>query len=113
MSDSSLRPSDPRPVQPAAPGSARAGGSAPAASISADPAGGITFRALLERLQDRADELDRKSKGVRDARELSGAVDIARASLTDALSLSDRLLEAFREAHLQSPSSPVRDGEAR
>ena len=107
MNDANLRPAAPRSVQPASLGSGSA--SRPAA----DPAGGVAFRALLERLSDQADELGRKSQSVADARELSGAVDVARASLTDAFSLSDRLLEAFREAHLRSPSTPARDGEAR
>ena len=39
-----------------------------------------------------------------DPRQLSGAVDAARASLQDALSLGEELLEAFREVQTQSPS---------
>ena len=108
MNDANLRPTAARSIQAPPAGPARPGAAAPA-----DSGGGIAFRALLERLQTQADELDRKSQSVADARDLSGAVDVARASLTDAFSLSDRLLEAFREAHLQSPSSPARDGEAR
>ncbi len=113
MNEANLEPTGPRSIQ------SRASGSAPARARASDvagvagasgPSGGSAFRALLERLQAQADELDRKSQNVADARELAGALDIARASLTDAFSLSDRLLEAFREAHLQSAPPPAREG---
>ena len=86
-----VRPTGPiqGPGETASPASRRA-----AASEKENPA----FRVLLERLQEQAHELAEKSKGVDGAAELSGAVDVARASLDDALSLSDRLLEAYREA---------------
>jgi hypothetical protein len=102
MNDANLRPIPARPIQPQGP--APAGSARPA---DTDPAAGLAFRALLERLETQADELEGKTKSVADARELSGALDVARASLTDAFSLSDRLLEAFREAHLRSSSSPA------
>lgn len=60
--------------------------------------GGAAFRALLDELQDRARELERASQEPLSPRRLSGAVDEARASLTRAESLGDRLLEAFRAA---------------
>ena len=107
MNDANLRPIPARPIQPQAPATTSA------RPADADPAAGLAFRALLERLETQADELEGKTKSVADARELSGALDVARASLTDALSLSDRLLEAFREAHLRSSSSAPRDEEGR
>ena len=59
---------------------------------------GPAFRALLESLQEKAKSLQHDSQHVDRPEELSQAVDRARASLSDALSLSDRLLEAYREA---------------
>ena len=44
------------------------------------------------------DELEEKSTTVDDPEHLAEAVDIARASLDDAVSLSDQLLESFRSA---------------
>ena len=63
---------------------------------------GPAFHVLLERLQARADELERTSVNVNDPERLAGAVDTARASLEDALSLSDQILEAYREAQQQT-----------
>ncbi len=70
------------------------------------------FRALLERLQKSAQELERTSETVADADHLAGAVDQARESLTDALSLSDQLLEAYRAAEHQAPDPETKDGDA-
>jgi hypothetical protein len=61
-----------------------------------DPARGIAFRALLEQLDRDARALEQHSTAIRDAEELAGAVDRAGTSLQDALSLGDRLLEAYR-----------------
>ncbi len=60
------------------------------------------FHVLLERLQAQASELEAKTPTVGDAEQLAGAVGIARASLDEAATLTDRLLEAFREAEQQS-----------
>ncbi len=66
------------------------------------------FQVLLERLQRRAAELEEASRTADDPARLAGAVDAARASLEDAQTLSDRLLEAFRgERQRQSgPGGP-------
>lgn len=64
-------------------------------------ASGAAFRVLLERLEERARELSEQSLEVADASGLAGAVDTARASLADAMTLGERLLEAYREARLQ------------
>lgn len=60
--------------------------------------GGAAFKALLDRLQDQARELQGASEGQLEATDLAGAVDRAHSSLQDALSLSDQLLEAYRES---------------
>ena len=73
--------------------------------------GGAAFRALLENLEARAQDLKQQAGEVTQAEDLAGAVDDAGASLADALSLSDRLLEAYREAITQDDSS--RASEAR
>ena len=66
--------------------------------------GGVAFKALLERLQAQAAEREQSSRTVDGAAELSSAVDVARASLDDAMSLSDQLLEAYRHSkHLTGP----------
>ena len=70
------------------------------------PAGGPAFRALLDKLQQQARSLQQDSETVEKPEDLSGAVDRARSSLTDALSLSDRLLEAYREAQQQNAPPP-------
>lgn len=69
------------------------------ASSDETAATGPAFRALLEQLQQKASVLQETSKDVADPAELRGAVDTARATLEDALSLGDQLLEAYRSAH--------------
>lgn len=68
---------------------------------------GIAFRALLERLERDARALEQDSGRIQDPKDLAGAVDRAHASLQDALTLGDRLIEAYREALAQksTPSS--------
>jgi flagellar hook-basal body complex protein FliE len=80
---------------PGAPIGAKAQG--PAAG--ADPlAAGAAFQALLEKLETHARELEAQSKSIESPKDLNGAVDRAHASLQDALSIRDRLVEAYREA---------------
>ncbi len=64
-------------------------------------ANGPAFQALLERIQNQAREIKESSKTTGDPASLHRAVDLARASLDDALNLGDSLLEAFREAQQQ------------
>ena len=80
---------------------------------TAEPQGGAAFQALLEKLQQQAQNLQRDSETVARPEELSGAVDRAHSSLQDALSLSDRLLEAYREAMHNggTGSAPSGDGD--
>ena len=89
-----------------APSVARAAQPAPSASKStnARPA----FEALFERLTTRAAELEEKSKTLATPAELSGAVDTARASLEDALTLGEKLLEAYRAARSTGGASEVK-----
>ncbi len=56
------------------------------------------FQVLLERLSARAQELEEKSKTLDAPGDLPQAVDSARASLEDALSIGEKLLEAYRAA---------------
>ena len=65
---------------------------------AAEGMGGTAFKALLDRLQDQARELQGASEARLEATDLAGAVDRAHSSLQDALSLSDQLLEAYRES---------------
>jgi hypothetical protein len=65
-----------------------------AQQVSGEP--DIAFRALLERLRAGADQLAHSSEEASDAKTLSHAVGDAQTSLRDALSLSERLLEAYR-----------------
>ena len=94
----STSPIDPRNAAGLGPVGPQGAGAEPAAG-SGNPA----FRVLFERLQAQADALEERSKEVADPGQLSGAVDAARASLQDALSLGEELLEAFREVQYQSP----------
>jgi len=71
---------------------------------------GPAFQALLERIQNQAKEIKESSKTTDDAASLNKAVDLARASLDNALSLSDSLLEAFREAQ-QQDATPLSQNE--
>jgi len=76
-----------------------------------DGTSGAAFKALLDRLQTEARDLQGASEGELEASDLAGAVDRAHSSLKDALSLSDQLLEAYRET-VQSQAedaSPKKD----
>jgi hypothetical protein len=59
---------------------------------------GALFKALLERLEDETRRLSQVSDGVNGARDLAGAVDVARESVAEAIQLGDELLEAYRAA---------------
>jgi hypothetical protein len=60
--------------------------------------GGLAFEALLERLDERTRQLAAESRKELSQDELPGAVEQAKASLEELLSLQDRLLEAWRAA---------------
>jgi flagellar hook-basal body complex protein FliE len=74
---------------------------APNSTADASAAGAkpsVAFRALLEGLEAKARDLEAKSKSLAKPEELPGAVQGAKASLEDALSIRDRLLEAYNQA---------------
>lgn len=81
-----------------------AGGTKPAAN-SGGAAAGAAFHVLLEKLETHARELEVQSRSIESPKDLTGAVDRAHASLQDALSLSDRLVEAYREALARNQAS--------
>lgn len=91
-------------------------GASPASSSKArgaKPSGdSAAFRVLLDKLQAQALELEQKSQAVEAPEHLAEAVDMARTSLDDALSLSDQLLERFREAELTGPAASDTDATA-
>lgn len=82
------------PLRPTGPAEAGQRGAEEAARSKGGPA----FQALLEQLQEKARSLSKDSTSVDKPEDLSGAVDRAKSTLTDALSLSDQLLEAYRQA---------------
>ncbi len=81
-------------------------GATPAASPGATPPGAATstggpaFQKLLSKLQTKANDLCSCSGDVDDSEQLRGAVEQARTTLIDALSLGDQVLEAFRGRQL-------------
>lgn len=77
------------------------GGRPSAEGSTSSEGAGTAFKALLDRLQQQAQTLSADSEAVEKPEDLSGAVGRARATLDDALSLSDQLLEAYREATTQ------------
>jgi flagellar hook-basal body complex protein FliE len=68
---------------------------------SALPESGVAFRALLDELELKARDLQQQSRSLERPEDLADAVQGAKASLDDALSIRDRLLEAFRQAQQQ------------
>ncbi len=71
---------------------------------SSSAANGAAFQALIEKLEAQARELEAESAKVNGPNDLAQAVDHAHASLQEALSLSERLLEAYR-ASMHAPSA--------
>jgi hypothetical protein len=65
------------------------------------------FQALLEELQEKARTLEQVERTAGDPASLAGAVDVARESLADALTLGEGLLEAYREAEQQKRGDPA------
>ena len=72
---------------------------------AADTGGGVAFKALLERLEQDARSLESETKNVEDPTALADATRRAHASLQDALSIGDQLLEAYRQALAQPVSA--------
>ncbi len=93
-------PSGAQKSAPIQPGSAK---SAPDAKSAANA---VAFRALLDDLEVKARELGAKADSVGNPTDLAGAMQGAKSSLDDALSIRDRLLEAFRQAETQHGDEP-------
>jgi len=98
----------PNPASVPDPRTPRANAGTPIGGTSANarskaPSDGVAFRALLERLESSAREIEAESRSVNGPRELSGAVGRARASLEDAAQLGAQLLEAYQQAR-QAPA---------
>jgi len=68
--------------------------------------GGPAFKALLDQLEQRTQQLSKKSAGELSRDGLADAVGDARASLEQMLSLKDRLIEDWRAAEQQSRAKP-------
>ena len=74
-------------------------------SPSETKAQGAAFRALLEKLDAKARNLEEQTLGVDDAKNLAGAVEGAKASLAEALSLGEELLESYRQSRQQGDAT--------
>lgn len=72
--------------------------------------GGVAFRALLDKLESQAQDLKSQAANVEGSGELAGAVGSAQESLQQALSLSNQLVEAFRQSIQQGDASNPDDG---
>ncbi len=84
----------------------------PACEGPGPAAAGAAFHALLERLETQARELEAQSRSIESPKDLTGAVDRAHASLQDALSLGDRLVEAYKEALARNQAAAPKSGSA-
>ncbi len=92
-------------IQSGLPGIGNVGAGKTPKPVDPSKASGPAFQALLDRIQSQTKQLQESSKTTDDPASLNKAVDLARASLDDALSLGDGLLEAFREAQQQNTNS--------
>ena len=87
-------------AQPAAGASTHQAHSTANASASTAHAG-AAFRALLERLEKTAKDIDAASEAIDDPRQLGEVVETARISVEEALLAGSDLLEAYRAAQAQ------------
>ena len=79
------------------------GGSSAKAKASTEGAS-AAFRALLERLEKTAKDLDLASESMDNPRQLGQVVETARVSVEEALLAGSDLLEAYRAAQAQTSS---------
>ena len=100
--------SDPTRI-PNAIGAARTNAPAQPTQSPRAPATSAAFHVLIEKLEEQAKELEASTRTVSDAKDLAGAVDRARDSFQEALSLGESLIEAYRQSlHQSSDASLVR-----
>lgn len=92
---------NPAPIDPKV-GAVAQGDGPRGSSASGASANGAVFQALLERLASSTQRLEAREESVTDATSLAGAVEDARQTLGDALSLKEQLLEAYRQRRAQS-----------
>jgi adenylosuccinate lyase len=85
-------------AQPLRTDATRPQGGATKAQAAAPQAGGASFQALLEKLEQHVEGLSGRT--LDEPGQLSGVVGEARASLDAAMDLGRDLLEAYREARL-------------
>lgn len=76
------------------------------ASRKSDAGGAAAFKALLDELEQRAQALEVESAKDLTQDDLAGAVDNARISLNQMLSLKDQLLEAWQASQIEAPRTP-------
>lgn len=101
---------DPLPIDPKhVAGLDSLGGKPPAQRSGVEQSASVEFRAMLERLETRASDLAAKTEQVDGPDQLGRAVDSARASLEEALTLKDQLLEAYRQAEQQDAANRGRE----
>jgi hypothetical protein len=100
MVDPTLRPGS-LPLAPL--GAPSVPGAANGAASKGDPLSGARFQALLEDLDLRAKAMAKSAGEPLSPEALPAAVEQARTSLADALSLGNSLLEACRQLATQTP----------
>lgn len=81
---------------------ARVAGATPDKAAAPKRSDGAAFKVLLERLEQQTQKLREDGTSLADPSELAGAVDRAKHSIDDAVSLSEELLEAYRAARHQA-----------
>jgi len=92
--------SQPLPIRP----NESPAGPLPARSAASEGSeSALAFKALLDELEQRAQALEIESRKDLTKDDLAGAVDNARVSLEQMLSLKDQLLEAWRASTLEQP----------
>lgn len=87
-------------------GVAAAGAPSAPQSKAVDGGSAVAFKALLDELEQRAQALELESRKDLSKDDLAGAVDNARISLQQMLSLKDQLLEAWQASQLEQPQPP-------
>ena len=66
---------------------------------------GVAFKELIDRLEMQTQRLRQDGDSRADPAELAGAVDRAKNSIEDAISLSEELMEAFRASQISGEAS--------
>ena len=101
---------DPIPLPSSAPlqGAGAVGGASGSKKSAGLGEGAVAFKSLLDQLEDRAKALEVESRKDLSKDDLAGAIDNARTSLEQMLSLKDQLLEAWRASQQNEPGPAPR-----